>query len=516
MRDLNLGLNDPANAITKQDANVAGGYVGLNSNKQMDASLIPLDYRKSQGYIFDGIDDYLTIPHNDRLNFGADDFSIQCCFTISPSSRDERIAQKVSSISPYVGFSLVKSSDNSLAFRIGTIELSTRVILARVVRTTSYNLIAVRSEGLIKCYLDGILVGTNAEITIGSINNSENLFIGSGGTTDYLSGKISLLRLFNRGLSQADVAYYNNSGRPELCRLQYADVITDYGELMRFGNNENFLKGTLYSEDSPGLVSTYIRNNISPINGLYDGRLQVTAAGTPRTRPLIDFSIAHKAGKSYMFSCKAQVNSGTVVISEVGKGSGAVVLNKTLTTGINKIIFYGSMKSNLTSFYLYFDGTKLFDVQLDDYSVTQLGCVLELLPENAQPTQWLETQNGLHPIALGSPAINTELMITDMQLIDNVTNNIEVNVFNKDFVLPAGYAVTDVYVRSSVALSNLRLVQVEFGGVRIDNEQIQPNITKRIMVGTQYVSDSNTTLRLNATGNVGSGFNIIIDIKKCI
>lgn len=127
------------------------------------------------------------------------------------------------------------------------------------------------------------------------------------------------------------------------------------------GDFEGGLIGTKASTDD---VSTWTLNNISPISGTQDGRLQVTTAGTNGQRPMLSFALTRSIGQYRRLSFNFKVNSGTPILYSISIGGSLVHPVKTFS-GIGKFEFY-YIASGTTGAQLLFSGINLFDIQLDN------------------------------------------------------------------------------------------------------------------------------------------------------
>ena len=489
--------------------NVANGYAGLDAAKKLANDIIRTDFRMSQGYIFDGVNDYLTVAHNDKLNFGTDDFSIQVLAYINLSSNIERIIYKNGTAPNYVGFSLKKTSNNILTFSITTFDSSIKVYESNYTLTSSgnYSIIATRGNGNISLYVNGILVSSNIEANINSVNNNEPLLVGQNANTlEKFVGKVSLVRLFNRALSQSDVTYYENGGRPGLQRLKYEDKGARTVPTIIFDGTFKFIE-TNYGNGTSVLMTDeaerYYRATPYANNDTTQYRLLTTATY-----------------ETQYVSLYIRQNSGSSVnVLYYNQGSSAAIKFLSLQSGVwTKIEFISNNKPGPPiAFIVGISGSAGVPLDYKNLYVKTLGCVLELLPENALPDRWLESQNGLDAITSGNPAINTETSITNMQIVDNITNNIAIGVTNRDYTLPAGYLVDSVCVKSTVTLTALQLVNVSTSETLLTGKTVSSAAGKHLPITADQSSPTtSTTLRLNTNGNTGLGFNIVINLKRCL
>lgn len=133
------------------------------------------------------------------------------------------------------------------------------------------------------------------------------------------------------------------------------------------GDFESGLIGTLTSGDE---TSTWTLNTTNPISGTQDGLLQVTNTGSSSQRPRLTIA-SMSSTKRYKVSFDYKVNSGTCIFSGIYDGGVSYVGGKTLI-GSGTYNFYLRIGAS-NSPYIAFDGRNLFNVQLDNVSIQELG-----------------------------------------------------------------------------------------------------------------------------------------------
>lgn len=152
----------------------------------------------------------------------------------------------------------------------------------------------------------------------------------------------------------------------------------------------------------------------------------------------------------------------------------------------------------------------------DNILVGKRGCILELLPENAIPDKWIESQNNFVSTTIGNLSVNLEPSYYNEQIVTLITANIEQGVSNKDFILPSGYCVESVYAKSSSVINDFTLSNNQTGDLIINNQSFDSYYGEYFIALSHSVSMSSTTLRLNAKGNNENGLVVKINIKKCM
>lgn len=170
-------------------------------------------------YEFDGIDDYIRIPHNAALNFGTGDFTICLWANFSDRHDYHRVITKYQSGN---GWILYANSATVLANVSGNNNIDGGGYDVNV--WNFYTI--VRSSNQIRTYKNGIEVNS-VNATANNVNVLSDLTIGncefcSGVYNQYMKGKIDDIMIYNRALtSQEIVALFNDDPENPLCGLIY-------------------------------------------------------------------------------------------------------------------------------------------------------------------------------------------------------------------------------------------------------------------------------------------------------
>jgi hypothetical protein len=169
--------------------------------------------------LFDGIEDYVSIPHNNQLNISSS-MTLGCWVNLNSLPID-----------PSLGFSMIGKGSTSgsiggYAFRIdgpttGTYTINLvkyflsdqRANLPSLNTNTWYNFVAVQTANDVKYYVNGIYVGQyNNSQTYQT--NSINLSIGKDRTAEqFFPGRIAFVFMYNRELSANEVLQNFNATR---------------------------------------------------------------------------------------------------------------------------------------------------------------------------------------------------------------------------------------------------------------------------------------------------------------
>lgn len=216
-----------------------------------------VDGKHGKALSFDG-DDYVSISHNNKLDLGnIMDYSVAVWIrTIEYDMRDIVAKDDGTGVYPLslriwdglVGLFVYDGNSAPGVYSTG----------ALVNDGKWHHVVGVRStkEDKLKIYVDGELVESVTDTTIGSIANTDSMTVGNGGN-NYVQygfhGEIDDVRIYNKALSDEEV------------KQIYGNVIicTDSD-----GGNNLFLKGQ--TQDSSGNLRTdYCMDNASDIAEFY-------------------------------------------------------------------------------------------------------------------------------------------------------------------------------------------------------------------------------------------------------
>ncbi len=174
---------------------------------------------------FDGINDYVSIPHNANLNPNLADYSISVWFKFEGGTIGYNIytlfSKGVYNINGNeVYISLRANGVNGIVFRVrdnsgNLCQALPSTDLAPVIEDGNWhNITGVIDEDApneIQLYFDGNLVGTAATNTV-NVTNTTNLEIGRYNGIYKFNGLIDDVRFWNRALSANEIAFLYNEG----------------------------------------------------------------------------------------------------------------------------------------------------------------------------------------------------------------------------------------------------------------------------------------------------------------
>ena len=165
---------------------------------------------------FDGTDDNVNIgdPTNGSLDFGTNDFSTSAWIKTSSSQQGVIVGK-------YSGYPLFYSrlnADGKIESRIG-FDVSTNFTSTdgTTVNDNSWHQIVTvyKRDGNMTRYLDGKIYGSALDISSASsttVNTSNSLIIGSGTSSQYFTGQIDDVRIYNYALTDTQIKTLYNNG----------------------------------------------------------------------------------------------------------------------------------------------------------------------------------------------------------------------------------------------------------------------------------------------------------------
>lgn len=214
-------LNSPLNFSHDQLRDINGNPDIQHINAKEKVAVEGLT-RKAFGYKFDGVDDRVTVNHNDLLNFGSSDFTMEAVINIKAynGSQSMFICGKSDGVKRFGMY----GSASSFSFLIAdgtTIHTLTQLKGLQIGKHN--HVVTTIKDRIPYIYLNGELVAVGPSIGNSSFDSNADLIL--QGYSGCLNGNLSLFRLYKRGFDQSDVDYYYNAGRPDLSRLSYADKV---------------------------------------------------------------------------------------------------------------------------------------------------------------------------------------------------------------------------------------------------------------------------------------------------
>ncbi len=167
---------------------------------------------------FDGVDDYVGIPHSTSLNLGTGDFTVEAWIKTRSSASLSRVVTKIPDGGN--GFDLDVSSGKAGIFIRDQSQLLPNFVFPQsttMINDNNWHHIAgVREGDIARIYVDGIEGQSATGADNLNINNGQTLDIGRWYQEDFpLDGQIDEVRLWNRALCQAEIQAQMNCSFPD-------------------------------------------------------------------------------------------------------------------------------------------------------------------------------------------------------------------------------------------------------------------------------------------------------------
>jgi hypothetical protein len=272
-----------------------------DNNISGNASVMSFGTRAS-GLQFDGVDDYVSVPDNPTLDFGSDNFTVECwTMKLSGSSgwANSGVVGKwnTSAVAGTNEWLLQNTSDgnnNLPAFMIesGNTTYSVNGTSAMALNTW-YHLSAVREDEQLKLYVNGVLEGAltlPANTTINNVGQNMNVaaFQVTSGAAIYANIRLDELRLWNRALCESEIQNNMNCG---LNAAGQSGLVALYGFNQGYENADNSTINTLTDASGnnnsgvlnnfalSGTVSNWSSGNVSSTCSVYNPAAMAAASG---------------------------------------------------------------------------------------------------------------------------------------------------------------------------------------------------------------------------------------------
>lgn len=244
-------IKDFTDALTALTAPVAGDLVYVRNaagNRKMTVqnllkgiSQMPVQGRAGGdigGYIFDGVNDYVTIPSNANFQFGTGDFSTEWYGVVTATVDLGRMLFCLDIPSGLRGYDLYVRTGENLYARIGDGTNSvTSDAITIPLNTPLHIVVTYDRDANMTIYINAISSHTKAITSVtGAVNPAITMEFGRNNGSTYAKEKTFIVRLYNKVLSATEIASIYNNGRPDLYELVYSD---------NNANNTSLTSGTL-------------------------------------------------------------------------------------------------------------------------------------------------------------------------------------------------------------------------------------------------------------------------------
>ena len=166
--------------------------------------------------VFDGSDDYATVPHNSNINL-VDTVSLEAWVKYTTTSNTVLIEK--SNNNTHYQFQIFNSGQGSpgisgqLVFMLQP--TSSNWVVSGIVTNDGnwHHVVGTYDRGVstAKIYVNGVLRNTNSSILSGPTSNTQPLLMGSRSGAAGFGGSISGVKIYNRALSAAEISQNYNA-----------------------------------------------------------------------------------------------------------------------------------------------------------------------------------------------------------------------------------------------------------------------------------------------------------------
>ena len=200
-----IKIDGLTNGTTYYGYMTAVDTAGNESAASDESSFMPHNVDSTLSMSFDGSNDYVKVLHNDSLSFGTGDFAFSAWFRLDKVSGTQQVLSKRASGS---GNFEIQVNTNKLTTYVGASYATGSTTLSK---DTWYHVLATRSSGAVKVYLNGSQESAFSSST--TATSTGDLYFGSDlGAGEYLDGLIEDVAIWNVGLSaNAAATVYNLS-----------------------------------------------------------------------------------------------------------------------------------------------------------------------------------------------------------------------------------------------------------------------------------------------------------------
>lgn len=425
------------------------------------------DLQSGASFSFDGDGDHVEVSDDADIDVGTADFSIE--MWVKPDNITQTGKYLINKEAGGIGYGLrIDTDDLYLRLDDNTTDISATIASnVFVAGSWTHLLVTCNRDGDATAYADGVSQGTVTISTASAtLDNSGALRIGTetSGTTNEFAGSVSQGRIHNRALSAAEVrAAYNGQAVP----FEYVGANQD--ELVTDGDMSDASSWTVSGWD---------------VNSTTANKARYLDAATG----YIGQSMVLTEGKKYRYKFEVSNVTGTAKLNLANQSGSDITGPVLYANDSHTVEFIAPFDATGIRIYAYTESGSAFD--LDNVSITQIGCVAEYLPSGVGHNQWSDSSgNGLDGAVSGATAVNAP----DVQRVKlaGVTGDTQ-----KDNFIPAGYVIQDV-ITAETAGNNVSGFNVGFGA---DDGTIVADVTVTASTTTsQTIAASVATLAADDT-----------------
>jgi len=218
-------------------------------------------------YSFDGVDDFIRVSKNDRLNFGLSvDFTMIAWIKAQKYQKSYPTIIGRRSPGPSNGYIFFLGwGGERLSFQLNDGGFTNYSSTSDNLYDNSWHYVVVTGDrnGMLTFYIDGFQQGTYSISSIGNINSDSDIFFGrdeqnSSGT--HFNGVIDDIQIYNRVLSEIEIQKLYTEGSDTLtptldkccseAELEAAKIV-GYDEGYANGKGDGYAEGIEYCKKNP-------------------------------------------------------------------------------------------------------------------------------------------------------------------------------------------------------------------------------------------------------------------------
>ena len=389
---------EPANTV--MTLNQSGNQIH-HSNRILDSQTVG-DLQGGASYRFDGANDYVEATTTSAVLLGDSPFSISFWAKSGSSpAHVDRIIEMGNSGGNFI--TICWATDNRVFYQAYNGSWDTALYTSNnSISNSEFKHFTLVKDGTgTTWYVNGVADTTQSTGSASDINDvAGKLRFGAAlNGANTWPGDLRQVRIHNRALTAADVAVaYNGQAVP----FEYTGA-----------SQTNLISATLdqtFSTDvanSTAFESTYVWGETSGADvEVSSNEITVDASGY---RDGIWYPASLKAGKRYRVTFDATTVTGDWEILVAVSGTYHIMAD--VATGVQSYEFTtpSGLDGNLiiAANWSTWDATLVIDASSTNFTVVQIGCVSEYLPQSIGDTKWLDTSgNSLHGTVSGAVQTN--------------------------------------------------------------------------------------------------------------
>ena len=223
--------------------------------------------RVGQAFSFDGVDDYITVPHSPNLH--PSDITVDAWIKVKPTAEYQLVIDKGHGNGNASGWVLQIRPEGVIDFCYGNGDPSwngTCATSASILTDDAWHHVAGTLDGItIRIYIDGVLEGSPPYPGTPQTND-QDIYIGTAwwGEPRFFNGLIDEVGIFNRALTADEIAAVYYAGSAGIC-FTPDTIPTAFG----FTDQTNVALNTVITSNSATISGVNVSTPISIAGGEY-------------------------------------------------------------------------------------------------------------------------------------------------------------------------------------------------------------------------------------------------------